>query len=90
MAPLDLAPSKARVAAYWLRWPHVSRGGSREAEGVWGHAEWETSILFGHAADSHSSAPTESTRAEYNARTKVMDRLTHQTSMSHEADSGLM
>ncbi|CAG12192.1 unnamed protein product [Tetraodon nigroviridis] len=28
---------------------------SRETESVWGHAEWETSVLFGHTADSHSS-----------------------------------
>lgn len=25
-----------------------------ETESVWGHAEWETSILFGHTANSHS------------------------------------
>lgn len=25
-----------------------------ETVSVWGHAEWETSILFGHTADSHS------------------------------------
>ncbi|KAM7371816.1 hypothetical protein PAMP_009026 [Pampus punctatissimus] len=25
-----------------------------ETESVWGHAEWETSILFGHTAYSHS------------------------------------
>lgn len=25
-----------------------------ETESVWGHAEWETSILFGHTADFHS------------------------------------
>lgn len=25
-----------------------------ETESVWGHAEWETYILFGHTADSHS------------------------------------
>lgn len=25
-----------------------------EIESVWGRAEWETSILFGHTADSHS------------------------------------
>lgn len=36
-------------------WLHVLRDGSRETESVWGHAEWETSILFGHTADIHSS-----------------------------------
>lgn len=29
-----------------------------ETESVWGHAEWETSILFGHTADSHSPTLT--------------------------------
>lgn len=36
-------------------WLHVLRDGSRKAGRVWGHAEWEMSILLGHTADSHSS-----------------------------------
>lgn len=38
-----------------LLWLRILHDGSREMESVWGHAEWETSILFGHTADSLGS-----------------------------------
>lgn len=44
----------AAVEAECLSVSMCLRGCYCETDSVWGHAEWETSILFGHTADSHS------------------------------------